>query len=223
MITNLFSIFDPATPIFISINWLSIIFLVFIPLLTYYVIPNLYHFIFKNLNSILFNEFKPILKKTPFFLIFFCSFFIFIITNNFFRNLPSIFPRTSHMSLTAGLSLIAWLTSVIFGWSKNINNILIHLIPKGAPTLLIPFIVIIETISILIRPLTLALRLSANIIAGHLLLAIVAEAYLNSNLYLQPFVSLFLNPLMLLELAVAIIQGYVFTVLVCLYTEECNS
>jgi len=77
-----------------------------------------------------------------------------------------IFTRTRHLTLTLTLALPLWVRFILFGWIKNTNHIFEHLIPQGTPTLLIPFIVIIETIRNLIRPGTLAVRLTANIIAG---------------------------------------------------------
>merc|ERR1712178_429859 len=82
------------------------------------------------------------------------------------------------------------------------NNLFAHLVPKGTPGFLIPVIVIIETVSNIIRPLTLSIRLAANIVAGHLLLTF--------SLYL----------LLLLEVAVACIQSYVFIILNSLYLNE---
>jgi F-type H+-transporting ATPase subunit a len=93
-------------------------------------------------------------------------------------------------------------------------------VPQGTPGVLIPFIVLIETISNVIRPGTLAVRLSANIIAGHLLLTLLGNTgnHLSSILL---SVLIFTQLLLLtLETAVAIIQSYVFTILSTLYSRE---
>ncbi|VEN43254.1 unnamed protein product, partial [Callosobruchus maculatus] len=97
-----------------------------------------------------------------------------------------------------------------------------HLVPQGTPNLLIPFIVIIESISNIIRSGTLSIRLSANIIAGHLLITLLGRT--------GPFLSLFIINiliitqilLLVLETAVSIIQSYVFVVLGTLYSREVN-
>lgn len=97
-----------------------------------------------------------------------------------------------------------------------------HLVPQGTPRILIPFIVIIETIRNIIRPGTLAVRLIANMIAGHLLLTLLGNT--GSSLS-SIFLSLLIFSqilLLLLESAVAIIQSYVFAVLSTLYTREIN-
>jgi F-type H+-transporting ATPase subunit a len=93
-------------------------------------------------------------------------------------------------------------------------------VPQGTPSILIPFIVIIETISNVIRPGTLAVRLSANIIAGHLLLTLLGNTG-NSLSYIIVSLLIFAQLLLLiLESAVAIIQSYVFTILSTLYSRE---
>lgn len=97
------------------------------------------------------------------------------------------------------------------------------MVPNGTPTVLIPLIVIIETIRNLIRPLTLAVRLAANIIAGHLLISLLTGATPLTPLVLKPILISAQLALESLEIAVAIIQAYVFSVLITLYTEETNS
>merc|ERR1711972_55168 len=100
------------------------------------------------------------------------------------------------------------------------NNFFAHLVPKGTPGFLIPVIVIIETVSNIIRPLTLSIRLAANIVAGHLLLTLLGSQISNVSFttFLLLFFSLYL--LLLLEVAVACIQSYVFIILNSLYLNE---
>lgn len=98
-----------------------------------------------------------------------------------------------------------------------------HLLPEGTPTLLIPVLIIIETISLFIRPLALGVRLTANLTAGHLLIQLIATAaYV--LIPLIPTVALLTAALLflltLLEVAVAIIQAYVFVLLLSLYLQE---
>lgn len=97
---------------------------------------------------------------------------------------------------------------------------LAHLVPLGTPTVLIPFMVLIETISNVIRPGTLAVRLAANMIAGHLLLVLLGNQGVVVSSYILG-VLLFVQILLLtLERAVAVIQAYVFAVLSTLYSSE---
>jgi len=98
-----------------------------------------------------------------------------------------------------------------------------HLLPEGTPTLLIPVLIIIETISLFIRPLALGVRLTANLTAGHLLIQLIATAAF-VLLPIMPttaiLTSILLLLLTLLEVAVAIIQAYVFVLLLSLYLQE---
>lgn len=96
----------------------------------------------------------------------------------------------------------------------------IHLIPQGTPSVLIPFIVLIETIRNIIRPGTLAIRLSANIIAGHLLLTLLGNTGNNLSTIFISLLIIVQLLLLTLESAVAVIQSYVFTILRTLYSRE---
>jgi len=106
--------------------------------------------------------------------------------------------------------------SIIFQY----NNLFSHLVPKGTPGFLMPIIVIIETVRNIIRPLTLSIRLAANIVAGHLLLTLLGSQIPNVRpiSFLVLFFSLCL--LLLLEVSVACIQSYVFIILNSLYLNE---
>uniref|UniRef100_A0A8C5NAL3 ATP synthase F(0) complex subunit a n=1 Tax=Gouania willdenowi TaxID=441366 RepID=A0A8C5NAL3_GOUWI len=115
------------------------------------------------------------------------------------------------------------MATVILGLRTQPTHALVHLLPEGTPTLLIPILIIIETISLFIRPLALGVRLTANLTAGHLLIQLIATAVF-VLLPLIPSVAfltaLLLFALTLLEIAVAIIQAYVFVLLLSLYLQE---
>merc|ERR1712074_196968 len=100
------------------------------------------------------------------------------------------------------------------------NNLLAHLVPVGTPRFLIPVIVIIETVRNIIRPLTLSIRLAANIVAGHLLLTLFGSQGPLLSLFNLSLLIIGLFILLLLEVAVACIQSYVFTILSSLYLNE---
>lgn len=95
-----------------------------------------------------------------------------------------------------------------------------HLVPQGTPSILIPFIVIIETIRNVIRPGTLAIRLTANIIAGHLLITLLGNTGPTISSYFITLLIIVQIALLVLESAVAIIQSYVFAILRTLYSRE---
>merc|ERR1712141_858628 len=115
---------------------------------------------------------------------------------------------------------MGWLGTILFSIIFQYNNLLAHLVPLGTPSFLIPIIVIIETVRNIIRPITLSIRLAANIVAGHLLLTVLGSQGANVA-GITIFILLFsLILLLCLELAVACIQAYVFTILRSLYLNE---
>lgn len=225
MITNLFSVFDPSTIIFnLSLNWLrTLIGLVLIPYYFWF-IPSRINIIWNNVLLTLFKEFKTLLgpKRKNGSTFIFISLFSIILFNNFLGLFPYIFTSTRHLTLTLTLALPLWLSFIIYGWINNTQHIFTHLVPQGTPRILIPFIVCIETISNIIRPGTLAVRLTANIIAGHLLLTLIGNTGNNLSSLLISFLLISQIALLLLEAAVAIIQSYVFAVLSTLYSREVN-
>lgn len=95
-----------------------------------------------------------------------------------------------------------------------------HLVPQGTPPILIPFIVCIESIRNIIRPITLSVRLSANIIAGHLLLTLIGSTGNILSIKNIPIILIIQLILVILETAVSIIQSYVFIILTSLYSRE---
>lgn len=223
MIMNLFSIFDPSTSIFnISLNWISsILGILFFPLIFWF-LPSRISIFWNKIFFTLHKEFKTLIGPYRFngTTFIFISLFSFILFNNFLGLFPYIFTRTSHITITLSLALPLWLSFIIFGWINNTKHIFAHLVPQGTPPVLIPFIVLIETIRNIIRPGTLAVRLSANIIAGHLLLTLLGNT---GNSLSIIFISLLIFTqllLLILESAVAIIQAYVFTILRTLYSRE---
>nr|YP_010852799.1 ATP synthase F0 subunit 6 [Argestina inconstans]WGL40205.1 ATP synthase F0 subunit 6 [Argestina inconstans] len=225
MMTNLFSIFDPSTNIFnMSLNWVStFIGLMFIPY-TFWFTPNRYLIFWNSISLKLHNEFKTLMGINSFngSTFIFISLFFFILFNNFLGLFPYIFTSTSHLNFSLTLSLTLWLSFMIYGWINNTQHMFIHMIPQGTPTILMPFMVLIETISNIIRPGTLAVRLTANMIAGHLLLTLLGNSGMNMPNYLI-FILIFTQILLLiLEFAVAIIQSYVITILSTLYSSEVN-
>uniref|UniRef100_UPI0030027275 ATP synthase F0 subunit 6 n=1 Tax=Choerodon azurio TaxID=193513 RepID=UPI0030027275 len=151
------------------------------------------------------------------------SLMLFLITLNMLGLLPYTFTPTTQLSLNMGLAVPLWLATVIIGMRNQPTASLGHLLPEGTPPLLIPVLIIIETISLFIRPLALGVRLTANLTAGHLLIQLIATAAF-VLLSIMPTVAILtatvLFLLTLLEVAVAMIQAYVFVLLLSLYLQE---
>nr|UOU85140.1 ATP synthase F0 subunit 6 [Tipula paludosa] len=225
MMTNLFSVFDPSTNIFnLSLNWMSTFLGILMIPPMFWFIPSRYHIIWNNILLTLHKEFKTLLGTSGHagssFI--FISLFSLVLFNNFIGLFPYVFTSSSHLVFTLSLALPLWLSFMLYGWINHTQHMFAHLVPQGTPAVLMPFMVCIETISNVIRPGTLAVRLAANMIAGHLLLTLLG----NTGNSLPHFLMIFLIgaqiALLILESAVSIIQSYVFAVLSTLYSSEVN-
>nr|QXI14835.1 ATPase subunit 6 [Hypanus americanus] len=148
---------------------------------------------------------------------------LFLITINLLGLLPYTFTPTTQLSLNMAFAIPLWLTTVLIGLLNQPTVALGHFLPEGTPTLLVPVLIVIETISLFIRPLALGVRLTANLTAGHLLMQLIATAAF-VLISIMPSValltSLILFLLTILEVAVAMIQAYVFVLLLSLYLQE---
>nr|AFZ78789.1 ATPase subunit 6 [Sillago ciliata x Sillago analis]AFZ78791.1 ATPase subunit 6 [Sillago analis] len=151
------------------------------------------------------------------------SLMVFLLTINMLGLLPYTFTPTTQLSLNMGLAVPLWLATVIIGLRYQLTTALGHLLPEGTPTALVPVLIVIETISLIIRPLALGVRLTANLTAGHLLIQLIATAAF-VLLPMMPTVAILTAVLLflltLLEVAVAMIQAYVFVLLLSLYLQE---
>nr|ACU00305.1 ATP synthase F0 subunit 6 [Amphiuma means] len=153
----------------------------------------------------------------------FTSLMVFLMSMNLLGLLPYTFTPTTQLSMNLGLAIPLWLATVILGLRNQPTTSLGHLLPEGTPTPLIPMLVLIETISLMIRPIALGVRLTANLTAGHLLIQLVSMATLTMMMSIQMtslLATMMLMLLTLLEIAVAMIQAYVFVLLLSLYLQE---
>lgn len=151
------------------------------------------------------------------------SLIIFIGSTNLIGLLPYSFTPTTQLSINLGIAIPLWAGTVILGFRHKTKSSLAHFLPQGTPLPLIPILVIIETISLFIQPIALAVRLTANITAGHLLIHLIGSATLaliNISITTAFITFIILVLLTVLEFAVALIQAYVFTLLVSLYLHD---
>nr|AGC22364.1 ATP synthase F0 subunit 6 [Hemicharilaus monomorphus] len=176
--SNLFSTFDPSTSIFnLSLNWTStFIGLLIIPAM-FWLTPSRINIMWNKISLTLHNEFKTLLGPNSFngTTFIFISIFTMMLFNNFMGLFPYIFTSTSHLAFTLSIALPMWLSFMTFGWINHTKHMFAHLVPQGTPPALMSFMILIETISNMIRPGTLAVRLAANMIAGHLLLTLLGN------------------------------------------------
>jgi F-type H+-transporting ATPase subunit a len=222
MIVNLFSVFDPRTQ-FIRINWLRLLLFIYIIPWFYWIFRANVRKIWKIVWGVLYSEFKLLLGVSSGLgvILLVLSLFSFILVNNVLGLAPYIFTGTSHFSVTVSLALPLWVGLILYGWINHAIDIFAHLVPQGTPGALLVFMVLIERVRIIIRPLTLSVRLGANIIAGHLLLTLIGGQAGGIGL-IPSLVRDCQMLLIMLELAVAFIQAYVFVTLITLYFGEVN-
>nr|AAP29580.1 ATPase subunit 6 [Myiarchus tuberculifer] len=165
----------------------------------------------------------PLNKKGHKWALILLSLMIFLLTINLLGLLPYTFTPTTQLSMNLALAFPLWLATLLTGLRNQPSIALGHLLPEGTPTPLIPALILIETTSLLIRPLALGVRLTANLTAGHLLIQLISTATI-VLLPIMPTVSLLTTTILLLltilEVAVAMIQAYVFVLLLSLYLQE---
>nr|UYA97685.1 ATP synthase F0 subunit 6 [Megacopta caliginosa] len=221
MMTNLFSTFDPATSIKVSMNWMSTFIGIMMIPMAYWTLPNRTMMLTEKISMKLHEEMKMLLgKSSNGITLMMISMFMFIFYNNIMGLLPYVFTSSSHLAFSMTLALPMWVSIMMFGWINHTNHMFAHLVPSGTPSALMPFMVIIETISNVMRPGSLAVRLTANMIAGHLLMSLLGNNSVSANSIILPMIMMIQVGLMMFEMAVAIIQAYVFSVLSTLYTSE---
>lgn len=148
------------------------------------------------------------------------SLFMFILLCNLLGMLPYSFTVTSHISITFALAIMVFFLVTIIGFLNHGVHFLSLFLPKGTPWWLAPLMIIIELFAYLARPVSLSLRLAANMVAGHVLLKVIAGFMISLAMFLK-FLPL---PLMVVlvgfEIFVAILQAYIFTILSCVYLND---
>nr|QYK19530.1 ATP synthase F0 subunit 6 [Neoamphitrite affinis] len=232
MLTDIFSSFDPATismysslpsPLFWMINFITISTFT----LTFWIAPNNMTQLTSIFKEIMFTQTTRTmghhLKGLNMLL---SATFILIIFTNIMGLLPYVFSTTSHLFFTMALAIPMWFGLILSSISTSTSSFLASLLPGGAPDWLNPFLTLIETISILLRPITLSFRLAANMSAGHIalgLMGIYAATALLTNL--KSFTCLILIQMfyMIFELGICLIQAYIFCLLLSLYSDDHTS
>nr|YP_009827441.1 ATP synthase F0 subunit 6 [Phyllidiella pustulosa]QIV24388.1 ATP synthase F0 subunit 6 [Phyllidiella pustulosa]UEX93282.1 ATP synthase F0 subunit 6 [Phyllidiella sp. Nanhai]WNR50715.1 ATP synthase F0 subunit 6 [Phyllidiella pustulosa] len=144
----------------------------------------------------------------------------FLLAMNFMGLIPFVYGPTSNIWVSASLAMVFWSLLIFSGWTSFPKESAAHFAPAGAPSGFIPFLVVIETVSIFIRPLTLSIRIIANISAGHIIMALIATSLTACTLFtLGPIIMVHIGYNMF-EIFVCSVQAYVFSLLVKLYGEE---
>nr|YP_010271148.1 ATP synthase F0 subunit 6 [Gargara genistae]UKB86913.1 ATP synthase F0 subunit 6 [Gargara genistae] len=215
MMMNMFSTFDPCTGL-LSLNWASSLIIIIMFNYNYWLNYNNMMSLTLKISILMKKELTIIMPESGS-SIMFLSMSIFILINNLMGLIPYIFTSSSHMTFSLALALPLWIALMLYGWINKTNYMFSHLVPTGTPGLLMPFMVLIETISNLIRPGSLSVRLTSNMIAGHLLMSLLGSS---CELVLTLMLMMMFMMLMLFETAVSLIQSYVFMILTTLYSSE---
>jgi F-type H+-transporting ATPase subunit a len=154
------------------------------------------------------------------------SLFMFILVANLWGLFPYFFTVTAHIVITATLSLAVILMVVVYGLWRHKLHFFRLFVPSGVPAVILPFIVVIEVLSFLSRPLSLSIRLFANMLAGHITLEVFAGFVVALGTFGAVGVLGAILPLAAtvaltaLEFLVAALQAYVFAILTCLYLND---
>ena len=146
--------------------------------------------------------------------------FMFILTCNLFGMIPYGFTVTSHISITFALAMMVFLLVTLFGIYLHGFHFFSLFLPAGTPWWLAPLMVVIELFAYLARPVSLSLRLAANMVAGHVLLKVMAGFVVSMVIYLKILPIPFIVVLIGFELFVAALQAYIFTILSCVYLND---
>nr|YP_010974601.1 ATP synthase F0 subunit 6 [Pomacea aulanieri]WNR57054.1 ATP synthase F0 subunit 6 [Pomacea aulanieri] len=228
MLVDIFSSFDDHNQVFMSMYFLTWGFTFFIVLaftLNYWLYAPRWSMmisIFKTtISSQIFRSFSISLGG---FTNVISGLFLLLIFMNLLGLIPYVFSPTSHLVISLCIGLPMWLSLILSAVAYNFSSVVAGLLPMGAPAMLNPFLVLIESVSISVRPITLSVRLMANMSAGHIVLG------LTGNYLAGALLSVSLSTVMLLimvqvfytvfEFGISLIQAYIFCLLITLYSDE---
>nr|WIM51593.1 ATP synthase F0 subunit 6 [Corythalia opima] len=217
---NLFSVFDPTSYFGLSLNWVIMMIVLFSYPGKYYLVNSGFFMLFSSMFVGASKVFREVSFPNYIALNFLCVMtFLYLVLSNLMGLFPFIFTSTAHPYITLGMGLVLWMSFFLMGWSKSFKMSAAHLVPNGSPIVLAPLMVLIESVSHLIRPFTLSIRLAANMMAGHLVIGLLSSI---SNISMFGFFMsvFFQSMLLILEFGVAVIQGFVFSILLLLYALE---
>ncbi len=173
----------------------------------------LYNFVAKMISDTAGSKAKPYFP-------FIFSLFVFVLMCNMIGMVPYSFTVTSHIIVTMVLALFIFIAVTVIGFLKHGFKYLSIFVPKGVPVVLLPLITIIEIISYLSRPVSLSVRLFANMMAGHTMLKVFGGFVISLGLLGGWLPLSFSVALTGLEILVAFLQAYVFAILTCIYLND---
>ena len=145
--------------------------------------------------------------------------FTLILTLNIFGVIPNMFTVTSHLSVTFALAIIVFISITVTAFINHGLKFCSHFLPEGTPLFLAPLMILIELFAYLVRPVSLSIRLAANMTVGHILLFVISSFIIAMGIWGWVPVPLIIV-LNLFEIFVAVLQAYIFTILSCVYIND---
>nr|BBB55915.1 ATP synthase F0 subunit 6 [Oncomelania hupensis quadrasi] len=228
MLVDIFSSFDDNNQVFMSLYmlmWLFSLASIMIFSSTYWIASPRYDIVLKIFKETVSSQvFRSFGLNMGGFINVLTALFMFLIFMNLSGLIPYVFSSTSHLAVSLSLGLPLWLSLIISAIFYNPSSVVAGLLPMGAPAPLNPFLVIIETVSILVRPITLSVRLTANMSAGHIVLTLIGN-YLTASFFMSSIFSMLVLISIqvfytIFEFGISMIQAYIFCLLITLYSDE---
>nr|ALD62501.1 ATP synthase F0 subunit 6 [Leptoxis ampla] len=227
MLVDIFSSFDDHNQTFMSMYslvWMLSLFVVLLFNTSFWVSnPRWMEIIFLFKETITSQVFRSFGVNLGSFMGMVSSLFLLLIFMNLVGIIPYVFSPTSHLVVSFSLGFPLWLSLIISGAMFSPSHMIAGLLPMGAPAPLNPFLVLIETVSIMVRPITLSVRLMANMSAGHIVLLLIGN-YMTASMFMSSssmFILLMIQVFYtIFEFAICVIQAYIFCLLITLYSDE---
>lgn len=227
------SYFDHFIVTRIITDYITDSFIIMISVLVLYMVICRHQYIiptrFQSVIEIIIDHWSTVVEenlgeKANYYLLPLVTLFMFILGLNLLGFFTYTFPPTTHVTLTFGMAFGVWIGVIIFGFYRYRSSFFSMFMPTGAPLGLSPLLVIIEIASNVSRPIALGMRLAANLTAGHILLAILADFSCKLLFYSYSLINLFpmliIMFMTILEIGVLVIQAYVFCLLSMIYLKD---
>nr|YP_010131269.1 ATP synthase F0 subunit 6 [Omphalius rusticus]AYJ22281.1 ATP synthase F0 subunit 6 [Omphalius rusticus]QPZ76000.1 ATP synthase F0 subunit 6 [Omphalius rusticus]UUJ34973.1 ATP synthase F0 subunit 6 [Omphalius rusticus] len=228
MLVDIFSSFDDHNFVFMSLYvlmWFATLTVLVMFNMSFWIGPTRWSYLLNVPKSIIMSQLmRSFGMKLGGFVNVVSSLFLMLIFFNLMGLIPYVFSITSHLAISFSLGFPLWLSLIISGAVYSPSSSAASLLPGGAPAALNPFLVLVETVSLCVRPITLSIRLVANMSAGHIVLGLIGT-YLSSGVFVYStlavitLVSIQIFYFMF-EIGVALIQAYIFSLLVTLYSDD---
>jgi len=227
------SYFDHFIVTRIITDYITDSFIIMISVIVLYMVVSRHQYIipsrFQSIIEIIIEHWTTVIEenlgeKANYYLLPLVTLFMFILGINLLGFFTYTFPPTTHVTLTFGMAFGVWIGVIIFGFYRYRSSFFSMFMPTGAPLGLSPLLVAIEIASNISRPVALGMRLAANLTAGHILLAILADFSCKLLFYSYSLINLFpiliIMFMTILEIGVLVIQAYVFCLLSMIYLKD---